>query len=293
MDKTIVKWLFETAAVRVCEPNMPFWYTSGKIGPFYINTHFLFGGEVLATAFLKKIDNLTQQAESCSAVMEASVLENLEKNNIYAGVIDAMVKKLLAEVPLVEIDAISGGERRDWFFSFAVAHRLNKPHVTLFKNGTTQLYTGKQVEQQLGFPPTGSSFVSNIQGKKVLHVADLITSASSYERAWVPAIAALGGQMTHSLVVVDRLQGGEACLNALGIVSMAMTDVQPALFQIAVEEGVLDASQLSLVRQYMKDPDGSMKVFLQEHPEFMAEALAGDEKTAQRARLCIDRKFYD
>ena len=37
MENPIVSWLFETDAVRVCPEGQPFWYTSGKLGPFYIN----------------------------------------------------------------------------------------------------------------------------------------------------------------------------------------------------------------------------------------------------------------
>ena len=43
MENPIVSWLFETDAVRVCPEGQPFWYTSGKLGPFYINTQFLYG----------------------------------------------------------------------------------------------------------------------------------------------------------------------------------------------------------------------------------------------------------
>ncbi|MFR5786845.1 MAG: hypothetical protein ACLUHE_06850 [Christensenellales bacterium] len=45
MENPIVSWLFETDAVRVCPEGQPFWYTSGKLGPFYINTQFLYGSE--------------------------------------------------------------------------------------------------------------------------------------------------------------------------------------------------------------------------------------------------------
>ena len=41
----LVSYLFETNAVKVCPDNKPFWYTSGKIGPYFINTHFLYGNE--------------------------------------------------------------------------------------------------------------------------------------------------------------------------------------------------------------------------------------------------------
>ena len=43
MENPIISWLFETDAVRVCPEGHPFWYTSGKLGPFYINTQFLYG----------------------------------------------------------------------------------------------------------------------------------------------------------------------------------------------------------------------------------------------------------
>ena len=52
----IQSYLFETNAVKFCEENNPFWYTSGKIGPYFINTHFLYGSEESAVDFLKFID---------------------------------------------------------------------------------------------------------------------------------------------------------------------------------------------------------------------------------------------
>lgn len=48
MENPIISWLFETDAVRVCPEGHPFWYTSGKLGPFYINTQFLYGSEAAA-----------------------------------------------------------------------------------------------------------------------------------------------------------------------------------------------------------------------------------------------------
>ena len=53
----LVSYLFETNALRICPDNKPFWYTSGKIGPYYINTHFLYGSEQDAVDLLKFIDS--------------------------------------------------------------------------------------------------------------------------------------------------------------------------------------------------------------------------------------------
>ncbi|MDE5830200.1 MAG: orotate phosphoribosyltransferase, partial [Clostridia bacterium] len=52
----LVSYLFQTNAFKVCPENKPFWYTSGKIGPYFINTHFLYGSEESSVEFLKFID---------------------------------------------------------------------------------------------------------------------------------------------------------------------------------------------------------------------------------------------
>ena len=56
MENPIISWLFETDAVRVCPEGQPFWYTSGKLGLFYINTQFLYGSEAAANSLLKTIE---------------------------------------------------------------------------------------------------------------------------------------------------------------------------------------------------------------------------------------------
>ena len=45
MDDPIIKWLFQTNAIQVCPEDRPFWYTSGTLGPYYINTHYLYGSK--------------------------------------------------------------------------------------------------------------------------------------------------------------------------------------------------------------------------------------------------------
>ena len=49
----LISYLFKTDSVKICPENKPFWYTSGKIGPYYINTHFLYGSESDAINFNK------------------------------------------------------------------------------------------------------------------------------------------------------------------------------------------------------------------------------------------------
>ena len=52
----IISYLFKTNAIKFCEENKPFWYTSGKIGPYFINTHFIYGSEEDAKELLSYID---------------------------------------------------------------------------------------------------------------------------------------------------------------------------------------------------------------------------------------------
>ena len=293
MQDNVVKWLFETSAVRVCPENKPFWYTSGRIGPFYVNTHFLYGSEEKANALLKQIDVLVADKIGCSKEIESLVLANLKEDAIYRGVISALVEKIEKAVDLSAVDGISGGERRDWFFSLAVAHRLKKPHLTLFKDMGAVLYSGHDLPASPNLPAPGTAVtLKALPGMRFLHVADLITTASSYERAWVPAVHALGAEMPWSLVVVDRMQGGSGRLASLGVESLALTEIRSDLFVMAVQAGVLEPSRLDLLLDYMADPEGSMALFMAAHPEFLQEALAGDEKTSIRARLCVEKDFY-
>ena len=103
------------------------------------------------------------------------------RNNIYTG----------------NIDYVSGGERRDWFFSLMGAKKLGKPHITIYKDMSAVITEDGETRE-----------AESISGARVLHIADLVTEASSYERAWIPAIKNICGRMTSTVVIVDRMQGG-------------------------------------------------------------------------------------
>ena len=196
----IMSYLFETKAVRFCEENKPFWYTSGKIGPYFINTHFVYGSEKDASELLAFIDECLKDKASLPEKVFRKVLKQYNENEIYHNVIDTMKDYITKNINVEEIDYISGGERRDWFFSNMIAYLLDKPHISIYKDLSTVVSNSKFEK---------SETVSNIENKKVLHIADLVTVASSYIRAWIPAIKNIGGQMCWSCVVVDRMQGGK------------------------------------------------------------------------------------
>ena len=279
----IISYLFETNAIKFCEENKPFWYTSGKIGPYFINTHFVYGNEDDAKYLLSFIDEQLSDKMALPKNVFEKVLNQYQTNEIYKNVIDTMIDSIKSNIDIDEIDYVSGGERRDWFFSNIVSHLLNKPHISIYKDLSA-------VVSDCNFETT--SKLDNINNKKVLHIADLVTVASSYIRAWIPAIENLGGKMCWSCVVVDRMQGGTEKIKEKGILPLSLVQVDKSLFAKALEMDVINKSQQEMLNRFFENPDETMKQFLINHPEFIENSLKADEKTAKRAKLLIDNNLY-
>ena len=281
----LMSLLFETNAFKICEENKPFWYTSGKIGPYFINTQFLYGSSESAQEFLDFIDTQleTTPKDCIPANLFEKVLAQYENNEIYKTVVDNLKKFIESKTDLSTIDYISGGERRDWYFSIILAYLLGKPHITIYKDLSTVVSTCDFEE---------STPVTKLTNARVLHIADLITLASSYLRAWVPAIKNLGANITTSVAVVNRMQGGDQVLINLGIRPLSLLQINDVLFQKAKKLGIINDAQLEMLQQFAENPDKSMKEFLTTHPEFLENSLhSTDPKTAKRAKLCKDQNL--
>ena len=280
----LVSYLFETNALRICPDNKPFWYTSGKIGPYYINTHFLYGSEQDAVNLLKFIDSEKENKETLPKKVFEETFNHYNENEIYKNVINEMIAFIKENINVDEIDYISGGERRDWFFSNLIANLLSKPHITIYKD-LSMVVTDSAFEKELD--------KSDVKGAKVLHIADLITEASSYIRAWIPAIKSLDAEIVWSTVVVDRMQGGKEKLENENVKSLSMINIDASLFEKALSMNIINENQFEMLKNFYENPDETMRNFLIAHPEFLENALASDEKTAARAKLCIDSNLYN
>lgn len=287
----ILSYLFETNAIKFCKENESFWYTSGKIGPYFFNSQYVYGGEKDSTEFLNYItEELASINEGNSNKLDLpkklldKVLEEYNTNKIYNDVINQMKDYIENNIGLNNFEYISGGERRDWYFSIILAHLLNKPHLTVFKDMSAILSTSD-------FSKTET--ISDLNGAKVLHLADLITTASSYIKMWVPIINNLNGKMEHSLVIIDRNQGGKDNLKEVGVTSHALATVDKDLFKKALELGVINEKQFNMINKYFDNPDETMKQFLIEHPEFIENSLKSDnERTLKRVHTLIDENLY-
>ena len=277
MSNQITEDLFKTNAIRVAPADTPFWYTSGKLGPFFINTHFLAKNEETASDILKLIEKtISEDRNTAPHKIFEAFLNLYENSEIYKNCIDSIVNAARKH----DFDFISGGERRDFFFSMVPAHILGKPHLTIFKDLSSVI--------------TDSDFNLvhyDLKGKKALHIADLITEASSYERAWIPAIKDLGALITDTVAVVDRKQNGKAVLASLGVNMETLTAVDKDLFDEALSNGSINEAQYDLVLQFLKDPDKYMKDFIASHPSFIDEQIALGGKAKERAELAIEKGF--
>jgi len=281
MADKIIEALFETKAVRVAPENQPFWYTSGRLGPFFINTHFLLENEAAAGEVLKRIekaiaDNKLTAPEDIFDMM----LAYYNKNGTFKMVSD----KLAEEASKLDFDYISGGERRDYFFSMMPAYLLGKPHLTIYKD-MTSVYSEK-----LDGPAVDVKDI-DLKGKKALHIADLITEASSYERAWIPVIRGLGSDITDTVAVVDRHQNGREVLKGLGVELHALTGINEELFDEAKANGVINDAQKDMIMHFLENPADYMTAFLKANPGFIDAEIAKGGKNKERAELAIEKGF--
>lgn len=280
----IISYLFQTNSIKFCEENKPFWYTSGKIGPYFINTHFVYGNESDAKELLSYIDEqLSNKIELPQNVFK-KVLSQYNSNEIYKNTINEMINAIKSNINIDEIDYISGGERRDWFFSNIIAYLLNKPHISIYKDLSSVISDSKF---------TNTTSINSLDGKKVLHIADLITVASSYIRAWIPAIKSLNATMCWSCVVVDRMQGGSNLLRENNVLPISLVNIDKSLFEKAVNMNIISNVQQEMLNNFFDNPDETMKNFLIKHPEFLYNSLNSDEKTKKRAQLLIANDLYE
>jgi len=282
----LISYLFKTNAFKICPENKPFWYTSGKIGPYFINAQFLYGSEEDANNLLTFIDSELENStkyELPKNVFEKT-LTQYNENEIYKTTIDEFITFIKSNIDTSTIDYISGGERRDWFFSNMVAYLLGKPHITIYKDLSTVCSTSNFSE---------TTDLTDLTNKNVLHVADLLNVASSYLRAWIPAISNLGGNLKWSLVAVDRQQGGYESLKEAGVESYSLVNIDNSLFDKALELNIINEAQRDTLYKFKENPDESMRNFLLEHPDFIENALNSDAKSAKRARLCLDSNIYN
>ena len=266
------KLLFERRALELSPADSPFWYTSGTFGPYYINTHYLMGGEEVAKEALVLLDD---PSPDNLVAFYRIVKDHLQNDEAYAELMSSLAEDYH------DYAVISGGARRDFFFSFAIAEILAKPHLALLKEGRSFLL---QDESCAEIP------ADQILEGPVLHVADLLTAGSSYIRAWIPMLKKHGLDLKETLIMVNRDQEGTEILRQAGVQVHAPLTLDGAFFKQAQEEGYLSDHQLSRILEFWRDPELYMHSFIKDHPDFIDQALSSDAKTKERAERFISQR---
>ena len=160
---------------------------------------------------------------------------------------------------LGEVDAISGGELADLFFSVPVAIELGLPHVAIRKEAKSY--------------GTGGRLVGEVKrGARLAHVADLVTSGTS-SLEWVRVLREAGGLVGDYVVVFDRDQGGREALKSEGVEVHSLLKLDGEFLDYASRSGALRRADVGAVSGYLADPDGWARSFLERNPWFLAERI--------------------
>ena len=275
----IAKKLFSTKALEIAHEDKPFWYTSGDFGPYYINTHYLYGNKEKAEGLLTYINENMHEKEQFPYKIRNKVKENYLSDPVYKAVTDYIADYIKNNMG--KTDMISGGERRDWFFSYIIADILDLEHITIYKDNELIVTHGDKIKEY-----------DSLEGVKILHIADLITKASSYLRNWIPALLSISGKILYSLSVVDRNQGGLDILKDSGIEPYSCVTFDSLLFKQAYDESVINEKQYEMIIDFLDSPEGFMMNYINKNPFFLKNSLKSDDRIKQRALIFVNKYDY-
>lgn len=261
-------------AVRESKESDVFWYTSSTPGPFYMNTENI-AGEQAAPATLAAITGLlrtdSSQEGKVSGIFQL-INDLLYTDPLYNEAIEVLAEYYQAH-RISDPTAISGGERRDWFFSIPIAQKLGLPHLALFKSGEMFISDGE-----------GKALHLSLEQCRVLHVADIINLASSYIDRWIPILAGYGVQLAETLSVAVRSEEGVNALAARGVHVTSPLIVNRALFQEAYRLGLISAFACQEVELYYDSPKEWTRSYLSSlDPERHAFPVADSAKQSRLA----------
>lgn len=156
-----------------------------------------------------------------------------ENGEDYARAVEAVKEIINISINPNSFDIISGGESRDWDFSNPVAVLFRKPHAKIYKNGKI-----------IG---------ANVEGKKIVHVADLNNEGSSMRDKWYPAISSKKGNIVRAVSYVDRLEHGVAVMRELNIPSDCVIPFDKVAWQFQLDTNRITPEIYKGLNERMED----------------------------------------
>ena len=203
----------------------------------------------------------------------------IEKDGVdYAFAIDSLVKLTEMVLPIKSYlknsdIIISGGESRDWDFSNPVAAKISKAHTKIYKNG-----------KMLG---------ADVNGKKVVHIADLNNEGSSPRDLWVPAIRNAGGTIENIFFYVDRMEDGVEEMKKLGLNSYAVINLDESAWDYLLKTNVINEKVHTSLRTRMEDKNKWARDMLRSERGLETLANLFGSKNSDKATKILTKGYPD
>lgn len=234
----ILKLLHETRAVHIWDRKHGpvFWYAAGVPGPFYVNTEQLIGAAAASrilndiNAILASTTDNKKRAEALTAAIMTEYNISSDYQMVIAELANLTHQELLGDI----YPFISGGERRDWFFSIPLAQHLKLKHIFLFKDGSAWCESPWQ------------------RGDHVLHVSDLINNAASLG-IWLTSLQREGLNCPATVCVNSRGVGKKKLEDA-GINVIVLNEIGAEFFAKWQSSGLIDKGTLEEIETYYRSP---------------------------------------
>ncbi|QSO49357.1 hypothetical protein [Alicyclobacillus mengziensis] len=281
----LLELLVRTGAIRVrmSEDELPFWYTSCVPGPYYINVEKIIGADTSqkALADITKVLRSVESPDTRAKQIWEIITNYFHKNTQYSEVITLLVAyyNSIEHQPLPP--AISGGERRDWFFSVPFAQLLSVPHLFLFKTG------------DLTAVDTDGQPVARWNYGQVLHVSDIVNTATSYTRHWLPILNQNDLELSETFTVAVRGTPGLHELERRGVKTLTSLELSAEVFNAAHDKGLISEFSLAEIVQYMNSPREWTRELLKQCGDQMLSSFSGLDATQQaRMRSFIQNDPY-
>ena len=263
-NHTLCTMFVETGGFQ--ELDEPVIVTSGMfLTPFFCNAENLCGDP--------DIRNILARYAGAPEKLHDYLKPLLQTNPSYAAVMEKICRLLRDYLKGSKNPAVSGGQRRDWIFSMPAADILGVPHITLFKADSEKEHTAK-----------------DLSGVDAVHVVDLITKGSSIfsknpvsglDRGWVPSLKRRGADVSETVAVVSRCQGGEELMKEKGVRVTSLIHINKEFlsrYSSAPEENI----------NYTKNPRTWTEKFLREKGiEFLFSYFEENEKKLPRVQVFI------
>lgn len=200
-------------------------------------------------------------------------------------VVPDIITVINSEVESRNVGFISGGESADFAFSYPVAYFMYRPHVGIRKAEAGHGLGGRLIGEIDRNPLTP-------QKRRGVHVADLITDGGSAAE-WVQVLRYEGLEPTDYVAVFDRLQGGRATLNQLGVRLHALSEMNEEFFGIGIDLGTLTRQQYEGdVIPYLSDTKEWGIKFLRKNPDYALSRIRVKDGRVDRDTLRMFLRGY-